>query len=420
MTYPASELDGRMVTGMMTPTMDEHATYPPSLRSELTERVPGYRIGLKWSEYRDRQEEFLEALDDLVDARRRVMEWFMETEDWRLFFFVYTAPDRLQHLIWDEETLLEHYRHLDDVLGEVMEYVADRDSLLFVVSDHGFGPLSRFVHVNALLEDAGYLRREDTGGARGLLERTGISRDDVKGLLRRLHVTDELLVKYLPRPLVDRVAENIPGTHSLYDVDHSRTKAFVAGIGGVYINDTDRFESGVVEPESVPSFKRELRRFLSDVTDPETGEPALEVFDGPEPTPSDASVPDLVVKGLEGYEVSVSLGNTTFAPAAGRMAAGHRSDGILLAWGSEVAAGVPLSGATVVDVAPTLLHGLGEPVGEAMDGRVLRELFRRDSDPARRSVRTRAYEQRAEGPSDEASASEGDVEERLRGLGYIE
>jgi hypothetical protein len=39
---------------------------------------------------------------------------------------VFTAPDRLQHLNWDETVLLEHYRYLDDILGEVIDYTEER------------------------------------------------------------------------------------------------------------------------------------------------------------------------------------------------------------------------------------------------------------------------------------------------------
>jgi predicted AlkP superfamily phosphohydrolase/phosphomutase len=422
MTYPATELDGRMVTGMMTPELDERSTHPPSLRPELERRLPSYRIGLDWSEYRDREPEFREALADLVGTRRELMRWFMETDDWRLFFFVYTAPDRLQHLVWEASALLEHYRVLDDILGEVLSYAAERDAVLFVVSDHGFGPLSKLVHVNRILEEAGYLTRREQDGTRGVLSQLGVSREGVQALLGRLNVSDELLLKYLPRSFVDRVAERIPGSHALYDVDHGRTDAFVFGFGTLYVNDTRRFEHGRVSPERVPAVKADLQRLLGAVTDPDTGAPALEVTDGDELFPTDPDGPDLVVEGRDGYEVATSLVDDPFVPTDGRMAAGHRSEGVLFAWGDPVEPGGTVSDATVVDVAPTLLHCVGEPVGESMDGRVLNELFRQGTRGAERAVSRRAYDgQDHRRPEEDPAAVEGgDVEDRLRGLGYIE
>jgi len=53
--------------------------------------------------------------------------------------------------------------------------------------------------------------------------------------------------------------------------------------------------------------------------------------------------------------------------------AGH--DGFLVLWGSGIRAGVRLTSAEVVDLAPTLLVLAGEPIARDMDGRVLAEAF---------------------------------------------
>lgn len=84
----------------------------------------------------------------------------MTTEDWELFFFVFTALHRLKHLVWDESVIRDYYRTIDDVL----RYVLAHDATLHVVSDHGFGQISRIVHVNRPLESAGYLTRQRESG----------------------------------------------------------------------------------------------------------------------------------------------------------------------------------------------------------------------------------------------------------------
>ncbi len=53
----------------------------------------------------------------------------------------------------------------------------------------------------------------------------------------------------------------------------------------------------------------------------------------------------------------------------------HVLDGVLLAWGYGVKRGSRISGASVMDVTPTLLYAMGEPVGDDMDGRVLTGIF---------------------------------------------
>ena len=421
MTYPAREFDGRMVTGMTTPSRDGSFTYPRSLAAEIQERIADYRIGLDWSEYTDDRERFLADLSSLVNARRELMRLFMETDDWRLFFFVYTAPDRLQHLVWEEGPMLDHYRFLDDVLGEVMDYVQAHDAALFVVSDHGFGPISKNVYLNRVLEEAGYLVAADNTGARGTLASLGVSREAVRTTLQSLGISDELLFRYLPREAIDRVADTLPGEHALFDVDHAKTKAFATSHGLLYVNDSRRFQEGVVDPADVPAVKRELSALFRDVTDPDTGERALSVSDGAELFPTDERAPDLVVVGRDGYQHARSLKDHVFEPSGKAKAASHRSEGVFLAWGPTIEPGSTPADATVVDVAPTVLHSLGEPVGEAMDGRVLQEVVRSDSAPGQRSVERVAYAlDRNEPAVDTSEEDYGEVEHRLHGLGYLE
>lgn len=60
------------------------------------------------------------------------------------------------------------------------------------------------------------------------------------------------------------------------------------------------------------------------------------------------------------------------APAASPDGGDH---GFLVLWGSGIRAGVRLTSADVVDLAPTLLSLAGEPIARDMDGRVLAEAF---------------------------------------------
>lgn len=416
MTYPAGDVDGEMVAGMMTPSVDADGfAAPPALADAVRREIPTYRIGLEWGEFVGDEASFLAELDDLLAARRALMARLMERTDWRLFFFVYTEPDRLQHLVGDEAVLLEHFRALDDVLGDVLEYVERLGGDLYVVSDHGFGPLDTIVYVNRVLEEGGLLARRQSAGARRALAGAGLTKDGLRRAIEGLGVDVDALARHLPDALVEGMAEQVPGEHGLYDVDFARTQAFVHGTGMLYVNDAEQFEAGPVPPEAVPGVKREARSRLEALRDPETGEPVLSVRDGDELFARDARSPDLVVDVEPGYEARTSLTDRRFAPAP--TAGNHRPEGIVLAWGEHVSAGVTPADAAVVDVAPTLLHGIGEPVPERADGRVL-DVFEPGSPPAERPVESRAYETPA--PTDASGGDLEAVERRLRGLGYVE
>ena len=54
----------------------------------------------------------------------------------------------------------------------------------------------------------------------------------------------------------------------------------------------------------------------------------------------------------------------------------HRLHGILVARGPHFKKNAEISGARLIDFAPTLLYLLGQPVPRDMDGKVLSDLFK--------------------------------------------
>jgi tetratricopeptide (TPR) repeat protein len=104
----------------------------------------------------------------------------------------------------------------------------------------------------------------------------------------------------------------------------------------------------------------------------------------------------------------------------------HEPEGILLAAGPQIRHSATIDGASVLDIAPTLLHYLGLPVAKDMDGKVLEDLF----EPGFRQAHAIRYVASYEDPSGPESASEPaeeyaaeDLEENLaalRTLGYVE
>ncbi len=122
------------------------------------------------------------------------------------------------------------YEQLDELVGYTMQHMGD-DTLLVVMSDHGFTSLRRLFDLNAWLHQHGYLA-----------------------------VKDESLPK---------------GMDFLRNVDFSRTKAYALGLNGLYINLAGREKDGIVTPAQRDEVIAQLRRDLLATIDPETGKPAI-------------------------------------------------------------------------------------------------------------------------------------------------
>jgi hypothetical protein len=91
----------------------------------------------------------------------------------------------------------------------------------------------------------------------------------------------------------------------------------------------------------------------------------------------------------------------------------HRLHGVFIAHGQGIAHG-EISGARIIDLAPTILHLMNVPVPDDMDGRVLTEAL-----VAQRPVEMQAAVHASHAQEDLTAEEAAEVEERLRALGYL-
>ena len=106
----------------------------------------------------------------------------------------------------------------------------------------------------------------------------------------------------------------------------------------------------------------------------------------------------------------------------------HRMNGIFMAYGAAIQPGAVVENASLVDLAPTILRLMGEPVAGHMDGRVLSEALVPDVAAAlAQQHAARSQSDGNGGPSgdkgngqDTLSAEDKKVlADRLRSLGYV-
>ena len=215
---------------------------------------------------------------------------------------------------------------------------------------------------------------------------------------------------------------------SLKDVDWSRTRAFCkTGMGQIFINLKGRDPEGMVNSgdeykKLTEEIGRRLKDFLNELTD---GKSKAEVHTKEEIYSGDYfdEMPDITfLPNKDGYQAGsfVDFGSNRIVSDVTLLTGNHDMNGIFLAKGESVKKGAVTNGATIMDVAPTILHVMGCKIPKDMDGKVLTTIFEEkfmEQHPVEfTEPRVGKKEERAEmSPEDQKK-----VLERLRSLGYID
>lgn len=430
MSWPATPMNGAMVTCMMTPLRDmRDFEHPGGLLARLARAGIDYVIDPKFkarrgddgdamfADWRAEAAPFVAMLTDIARARFDAVRLLMAEEPWDCFVCVEVGTDRLQHLFWERlmpedgdgpaPELAAYYRYVDERLGELAAALDPADALL-IVSDHGFtGTRGRF-RANEWLRERGWLARREA-------RRSPLY--PLKRALNAVGITRQGLIRVVGEKQTSRL--QLAASH----VDWDRTDAFLDNPFGIRINLRGRETRGRVPPERFDRLCEEIAAALREAADPD-GEPAFtDVHRRDEVYAGDARehASDIVFASRDdrcwsayGGEVGAPLFEATPFKTGD-----HRRDGVFVAWGGGVRR--PAGGAeprfSIQDVLPTLLHLNGRAVPAVCDGRVLAEILA-DSAPVRVDDDWRRFLPRG-GRAALGADQADEVAERLRELGYL-
>ncbi len=442
-TYPTEPVDGFMVSGFLAPGPESEWAYPPQLKEELAAELGEFQLAPN-ERYRSTRwlDRFLDDLTASVENRTQAALYLMRNKPWDLFAVVYWDTDMVQHETWrlldpghprydaaeaaaHRDRILAFHRKVDADVGRLLaEADADPETLVMVMSDHGFGPVHSFFLTNNWLAQVGLLqfKQNPQTSLKKLLFRLGFTP------LRMFRISKAVGLGSLRRKVRFQQKSGLMNRIflSFDDVDWARTKAFSIGsFGQVYINLAGVHPQGTVQPG--PEYEQ-LKEWIVDqasaLRDPRTGEPLVERVYHREEVYSGAYIertPDLILQP-RGWQY-MAFGHADFGsnqlvePIIG-LSGHHRLDGVVMLAGAGVKPGTRLEGARILDLAPTILHALGVAVPQAMDGRVLSEAFEASSAVARPVAYSQADVYK-DGEAPEMSDEEmAEVQEKLRGWGY--
>ncbi len=296
------------------------------------------------------EEAFLTQCELTHAERERMFFQALATTRRGLCVCVFDMPDRVQHMFFRylngpppgapsadsqkyRHVIRDLYRRMDVLVGRALAAL-DEETVLIVMSDHGFTSFRRGVNLNTWLNRNGYLALKD--GAHG--------------------------------------------SEWLQGVDWAGTRAYAMGLGGLYINLKGREARGIVTrgPE-YETLKQELVRRLSGLQDDETGEVAIrEVFDSAAlyTGPYRDEAPDLIVGYAEGYRASWEsvvgkVGGRAFEENRKSWGGDHCVDPRLVPGVLFCNRAIQGENPSIMDLAPTVLALFGVDGPSYLDGKPL-------------------------------------------------
>ena len=191
-TYPPDGVNGYLISGLLAPDRNSVFTYPPGLHLELLEELGDYPLDNEAEIMHRLSGDELAAFQHLIYSTKKVMEatfYLMRKFEWNFFITVPTIVDRVQHIAWKymlpefreknaalcqkfENTIEVSYRIVDEQLGRLRASL-DSNTILIVMSDHGFGPISYKFYINRWLQKLGLLKLKRSAEIRYRLLESG-------------------------------------------------------------------------------------------------------------------------------------------------------------------------------------------------------------------------------------------------------
>ena len=264
---------------------------------------------------------------------------------------VFDGTDRMQHMFWryfDDQhparpkdvppeyanAIEDLYERMDGLVGRTIEKCEGTDTLLMVLSDHGFNSFRRGIDLNRWLELNGYLSVDDA------------RRED----------------------------------DYLAGINWGQTRAFAIGLTGIFLNLKSRFSQGIVEDGfEAEKLRDEIAAKLGSVTDPLDGSAAIrriyqaeKIYRGPYKN----QAPDLIIGYERGYRVAWEAANgqtslEIFHDNTRAWSGDHCVDPSVVPGILFCNHPITTENPRLLDIAPTVLNLFGVDVPAHMDGKIL-------------------------------------------------
>jgi predicted AlkP superfamily phosphohydrolase/phosphomutase len=276
--------------------------------------------------------EFLVQTRKILSDSLRMYRYELDHFSGGLLFYYFSSIDQNSHMLWgvDEADILDFYKAMDQAIGEALQ---KPNTTVLILSDHGFAPFNRAVHLNTWLMQEGFLT--------------------------------------LDNPRNTSNEEGFP--HMNWDA----TQAYALGLNGIYVNLQGRESHGSVSPADKRDLLDQIAAKLLAFVDPATGEHVVDkayiaedVYRGRHLQ----NAPDIIVGFRRGYRASwqtalgavppTTIEDNTEAWVGDHCMAADEVPGVVLSNRP-----IRMAQPHIYDVTATILTEFGVPPAQGMLGR---------------------------------------------------
>ncbi|HKL13013.1 MAG TPA: alkaline phosphatase family protein [Halanaerobiales bacterium] len=388
-TTPPEQVENFMVPGLLTTKNAQTQSYPEDFINHVKEIVPDFKFSPKEWTRGYSVEDWVDEMVEDIEKKTKLTKQLMMEQDWHYFMVHFMETDQVQHYLWHElEQPPYHikriYKAIDRAIGELKEFLDEEDTLL-IMSDHGFGDLKYNFHIDTWLLKEGYitLKKNFITQFKKLFFKLGFTKEALLPIgeyiyppLRKLGIV-ETAVDLASNPMLDWLFISSNNVNWKKSLAYSHSE-----IGHIFLNIKGRDPEGVLEPAEAEQVREELIEKLRNFENPFTGKKiTTEIYKGEEiyhgnmaeNAPDIVFIPDdMSVLGKGAYQF---LSNKKVSESQNQTGH-HRMDGIFFAEGPDIQKGSKVSGAHIMDIAPTVLYLLDLPILNSMDGKILRDVIK--------------------------------------------
>lgn len=391
---------------------------PASLKKELQKQFGVYpaedhsKVGMAPpSDY----PAFYQRLLAAVEKKTRVVQWLMEREDWDFFLVVFGESHPAGHYFWQfhdpsyfthpqnaastlRSALQDVYIALDRAVGTIRQCV-DEHTTVFLASGDGMGPNYSGSHILTPLlsrmglfsntQNAQHPQNMVTNHTSHNTKRHSQLKADVLSTLRNM-IPKNLRVAVSRTLLPRHINERLSLRWKTAGIVWEQTRAFLienANEGYIRLNLQGREPFGIVAPgEEYEQLCKDIQQTAMTMVNPTNGKRAAltvyktdDIFQGP----CRSHMPDIIINWDEEARVTTDLLTDKYGLVRSEhpgcaltpyYTGNHRPTAFTVAVGPDIPANKILEGASILDLAPTILSHFGMTQPEYMHGKMLHAL----------------------------------------------